>query len=159
MKHRYRCRATDGMGLPSGQKLTTQPAHARSPSPHPLDLVGLENSIADVRHPARLAMRRRSPTRSLHLSTGGKELRQRQKVYRMARPLGDENGLMRYRASKLDCDACPSSPAAARTHRPARSCARSVGINIALVKPYQGPARLQLGRHRLRSSHRAAGRR
>jgi hypothetical protein len=46
VKHRYRCRATEGMGLPSGQRLTTQPAHAAvRPSPHALDLVGLENSI------------------------------------------------------------------------------------------------------------------
>jgi hypothetical protein len=42
----------------------------------------------------------------LYICPGGKELRQRQKVYRMQRPLVDENGLMRYRASKLDCDAC-----------------------------------------------------
>ena len=63
--------------------------------------------------------------RDLYTCPGGKELRQRQKVYRMTRPLVDENGLMRYRASKLDCDACALKPAAVRTHQPARSCAPS----------------------------------
>jgi transposase len=48
--------------------------------------------------------------RDLYTCPSGKELRQRQKVYRMARPLVDENGLMRYRASKLDCDACALKP-------------------------------------------------
>ena len=48
--------------------------------------------------------------RDLYTCPGGKELRQRQKVYRMTRPLVDENGLMRYRASKLDCDACALKP-------------------------------------------------
>ena len=41
-----------------------------------------------------------------YISPGGKRLRQRRKVYREPRPFVDENGLMRYRASKLDCDAC-----------------------------------------------------
>jgi IS5 family transposase len=38
--------------------------------------------------------------RDLYTCPGGKELRQRQKAYRMPLPLVDENGLMRYRASK-----------------------------------------------------------
>jgi hypothetical protein len=46
--------------------------------------------------------------RDLYTCPGGKELRQRQKNYRTPRPLVDENGLTRYRASKLDCDACRS---------------------------------------------------
>ncbi len=33
--------------------------------------------------------------------------RQRQKAYRNPRPLVDEDGMLRYRASKLDCDAWP----------------------------------------------------
>src|ERR671910_2205675 len=41
-----------------------------------------------------------------YICPGGKRLRQRRKVYREPRPFVDENGLMRYRASKLDCDAC-----------------------------------------------------
>src|SRR5262245_942587 len=38
--------------------------------------------------------------RDLYTCPRGKELRQRQKTYRMPRPLVDENGLMRYRASR-----------------------------------------------------------
>jgi hypothetical protein len=48
--------------------------------------------------------------RDLYICPGGKELRQRQKAYRMPRPLVDENGMMRYRASKLDCDSCSLKP-------------------------------------------------
>src|SRR5215211_5170997 len=36
----------------------------------------------------------------------GKLLRQRQKAYRDPRPLVDDDGMMRYRASKLDCEIC-----------------------------------------------------
>ena len=36
----------------------------------------------------------------------GKSLRQRQKVYRKPISLVDEDGMLRYRASKLDCEAC-----------------------------------------------------
>jgi hypothetical protein len=35
---------------------------------------------------------------------------QRPKTYRMPLPLLNENGMMRYRASKLDCDACALKP-------------------------------------------------
>ena len=48
--------------------------------------------------------------RDLYVCPGGKELRQRQKVYRTERPLVDENGLMRYHASKFACDACSLKP-------------------------------------------------
>jgi transposase len=60
------------------------------------------------------------------LCPGGKELRQRQKVYRTPRPLVDER-----------CDTAPASstatpvasrPAIVRTHRPARSCGRSTKV-------------------------------
>ena len=36
-----------------------------------------------------------------YICPGGKRLRQRREVYREPRPFVDENGLMRYRASKL----------------------------------------------------------
>ena len=36
----------------------------------------------------------------------GKLLKQRQKTYREPRPLVDENGMLRYRASKFDCEPC-----------------------------------------------------
>jgi IS5 family transposase len=45
--------------------------------------------------------------RDCYICPARKELRQRQKIYRMPRPLVDENGMMRYRASKLDCQCCP----------------------------------------------------
>jgi transposase len=63
--------------------------------------------------------------RDLYVCPGGKELRQRQKVYRMQRPHVDENGLMRYRASKLDCDACTLKPRCC-PNVPARKILRSV---------------------------------
>jgi hypothetical protein len=40
--------------------------------------------------------------RDCYLCPAGKELWQRQKIYRLPRPFVDENGMMRYRASKLD---------------------------------------------------------
>jgi len=43
--------------------------------------------------------------RDCYICPAGKELRQRQKIYRVPRPLVDENGMIRYRASKLDCEA------------------------------------------------------
>src|SRR6266404_2486076 len=41
--------------------------------------------------------------RDCYICPAGKELRQRQKIYRLPRPLVYQNGMMRYRASKLDC--------------------------------------------------------
>src|SRR3982075_1645743 len=55
----------------------------------------------------------------------GKELRQRQKIYRMPRPLVDENGMRRYRASKLDCEGCSLKPRCC-PNAPARKILRSV---------------------------------
>src|SRR3954447_20985699 len=46
------------------------------------------------------------PADDSYICPGGKRLRQRRKVYREPRPFVDENGLMRYRASKLACDVC-----------------------------------------------------
>ncbi len=61
--------------------------------------------------------------RDCYICRAGKELRQRQKIYRVPRPLIDENGMTRYRASKvglrvlfaetavLSERACPENPA------------------------------------------------
>jgi hypothetical protein len=43
----------------------------------------------------------RAHLRPCYICPAGKELRQRQKIYRVPRPLVDEDGMMRYRASKL----------------------------------------------------------
>src|SRR6476620_425145 len=40
-------------------------------------------------------------TRDCYICPAGKELRKRQKIYRALRPLVDQDGMMRYRASKL----------------------------------------------------------
>src|SRR6202023_2933359 len=47
------------------------------------------------------------------------------KIYRMPRPLVDENGMMRYRASKLDCEACSLKPRCC-PNAPARKIPRSI---------------------------------
>jgi hypothetical protein len=44
----------------------------------------------------------------------GKQLRQRQKAYREPRPFVDGDGMLRYRASKGDCDACSPTHIAPR---------------------------------------------
>ena len=49
--------------------------------------------------------------RDCYICPAGKQLRQRQKIYRTPRPLVDEDGMMRYRASKLDCQGCSLKPA------------------------------------------------
>ncbi len=63
--------------------------------------------------------------RDLYICPAGKELRPRQKVYRTERPLADEDGTMRYRASKLDCDACSLRPRCC-PNTPARKIPRSI---------------------------------
>ena len=55
----------------------------------------------------------------------GKSLRQRQKAYREPRPLADENGMLRYRASKFDCDPCELKPRCC-PNAPARKVLRSI---------------------------------
>jgi transposase len=60
-----------------------------------------------------------------YICPAGKKLRQRQKTYRMPRPLVDEDGMMRYRASKLDCDACALKPRCC-PNAPARKVTRSI---------------------------------
>jgi transposase len=73
----------------------------------------------------------------------GKQLRQRQKTYRNPRPLVDQDGMLRYRASKFDCDAChlkprccPNSPARKippSIHEGARDMARAIAKTDAYV--------------------------
>lgn len=106
----------------------------------------------------------------------GKELRQRQKVYRGERPLVDEDGMMRYRASKLDCDACsfklqccPNTPARKiprSIHEGARDMARDIAATNEYVTSRQQRKKvemlfahlkriLKLDRLRLRGPNRA----
>jgi len=63
--------------------------------------------------------------RDCYICPAGKELRQRQKVYRNPAPLVDRNGVMRYRASKLDCRVCPLKPRCC-PNTPVRKIPRSV---------------------------------
>src|SRR5262249_27918461 len=63
--------------------------------------------------------------RDCYICPAGKVLRQRQKVYRMPRPLVDRHGMMRYRASKLDCRACSLKPQCC-PNAPARKIPRSI---------------------------------
>jgi hypothetical protein len=63
--------------------------------------------------------------RDCYICPAGKELRQRQKIYRMPRPFVDENGMTRYRASKLDCESCSLKPQCC-PNAPARKILRSI---------------------------------
>src|SRR6184192_135467 len=63
--------------------------------------------------------------RDCYICPAGKELRQRQKIYRVPRPLVDEDGMMRYRASKLDCESCSLKPQCC-PKAPARKIPRSI---------------------------------
>ena len=63
--------------------------------------------------------------RDCYLCPAGKELRQRHKIYRVPRPFVDENGMMRYRASKLDCEGCSLKPRCC-PNAPARKILRSI---------------------------------
>src|SRR5207248_551889 len=63
--------------------------------------------------------------RDCYICPAGKELRQRQKIYRVPRPLVDEDGMMRYRASKLDCEGCSLKPQCC-PNAPARKIPRSI---------------------------------
>ena len=55
----------------------------------------------------------------------GKPLRPRQKTYRDPRPLVDEDGMLRYRASQFDCQACALKPRCC-PNTPARKVTRSI---------------------------------
>ncbi|HEX2647545.1 MAG TPA: IS1182 family transposase [Candidatus Dormibacteraeota bacterium] len=63
--------------------------------------------------------------RDCYICPAAKVLRQRRKVYRMPRPLVDRHGVMRYRASKLDCRACSLKPQCC-PNAPARKIPRSI---------------------------------
>src|SRR4030088_1008363 len=63
--------------------------------------------------------------RDCYICPAGKELRKRQKIYRVPRPLVDEDGMMRYRASKLDCEGCSLKPQCC-PNAPARKIPRSI---------------------------------
>ena len=81
--------------------------------------------------------------RDRYICPAGKQLRQRQKIYRTPRPLVDEDGMMRYRASQLDCECCSLKPqccpnAPARKiprfiHEGARDMARDIAATDAYV--------------------------
>jgi len=60
-----------------------------------------------------------------YICPAGKQLRRRQGVYRIPRPLVDKDGMMRSRASKLDCDVCSLKPRCCR-NTPARKIPRSI---------------------------------
>lgn len=63
--------------------------------------------------------------RDLYACPAGKELRPRQRVYRSSAPLVDDDGMIRYRASKFDCDACSLKPQCC-PNTPARKIPRSI---------------------------------
>lgn len=63
--------------------------------------------------------------RDLCTCPAGKELRPRQKAYRTERPLVDAEGMMRYRASKFDCETCSLKPRCP-PNMPARKILRSI---------------------------------
>jgi transposase len=81
--------------------------------------------------------------RDCYICPAGKELRQRQKIYQMPRPRVDQDGMMRYRASKLDCGSCslkpqccPNAPARKiprSIHEGARDMARDLSLTDAYV--------------------------
>lgn len=80
--------------------------------------------------------------RDLYTCPGGKELRSRQVAYKNERPLVDEDGMVRYRASKLDCDACalktkccPNAPAR-KIPRSIHEGARDMARDIAKTEAY-----------------------
>ncbi len=78
-----------------------------------------------------------------YICPAGKQLRQRQRVYKTPRSLVDEDGMMRYRASKLDCEpcslkerCCPNTPARKiprSIHEGARDIARAIATTDAYV--------------------------
>src|SRR5204863_8669005 len=84
--------------------------------------------------------------RDCYICPAGKELRQRQKIYRMPLPLVDEDGMMRYRASKLDCEGCslkpqccPNAPAR-KIPRSLHEGARDLARDIAKTEAYRSRA-------------------
>ena len=83
------------------------------------------------------------PKRDCYICPAGKELRKRQKIYRVPRPLVDEDGMMRYRASKLDCESLfletavlPEAPAR-KIPRSIHESARDMARDIAKTEAYR----------------------
>jgi transposase len=81
--------------------------------------------------------------RDCYICPAGKELRQRQKIYRMPAPLVDQSGTMRYRASKFDCQGCslklqccPNTPAR-KIPRSVHEGARDMARDIAKTEAYR----------------------
>ena len=66
-----------------------------------------------------------APAADAYTCPAGNSLRPRQKVYRTPFPLVDDDGMMRYRASKRDCDVCALKPRCCPT-TPARKIPRSI---------------------------------
>jgi hypothetical protein len=81
--------------------------------------------------------------RDCYICPAGKQLRQRQKVYRNPAPLVDRNGMRRYRASKLDCQSCSLKPrccpntSARKIPRSIHEGARDMARDIAKTEAYR----------------------
>ena len=84
-----------------------------------------------------------------YVCPAGKQLRPRQKIYKAPTPLVDDNGLMRYRASKADCDACPLKPRccpglpARKILRSIHEGARQMARDIAKTEEYETSRKLR----------------
>jgi hypothetical protein len=63
--------------------------------------------------------------RDAYICPGGKELKQYRRTFETPRSGVDEDGFMRYRASKLDCDGCALKPRCC-PNEPARKILRSI---------------------------------
>ncbi len=83
---------------------------------------GIEPHIPGVRQNPTSRVRLHRIRADRDICPAGKELRQRHKIYRVPRPIVDENGMMRYRASKLD----RAEAAASERLLPRRSCVPSM---------------------------------
>ncbi len=85
----------------------------------------------------------------VYICPGGKVLRQRQKTYKIPRPLVDENGMLRYRASKLDCSTCALKPKCfpkqpeRKVLRSVHEAARQMARDIAETEDYAVSCRLR----------------
>ena len=87
--------------------------------------------------------------RDVYVCPAGKELNPRRKIYRSERPLADGDGLIRYRASKLDCDGCalkarccPTAPQR-KIPRSIHEGARQMARDITMSEAYGVSAKLR----------------
>lgn len=77
-----------------------------------------------------------------YICPAGKPLQRRQRAHRTPRPLVDDDGMMRHRASKLDCDTCPLKPRccpntlARKIPRSIHEGARDMARDIAATDDY-----------------------